>query len=80
MSIPIVTQDIAERIDELENLICAMTSIWGYSRGLLTKEETEKLLAEFGVKNEDGDPASIRDFTGTMNQLALPMKKIARRL
>jgi hypothetical protein len=66
--------------EELENMICAMTATWGWSRGLLSKEEAEKLLAQFQIKNEDGELASVRDFAGTMNQLAVPLKKYARSL
>jgi hypothetical protein len=77
-TVSVETED--PKVAEMENLVCAMTAIWGYARGLLTKEETEKLLGVFEVKNEDGDPASVRDFAGTMNRLAIPLKEYARSL
>lgn len=67
-------------IDELESMVCAMTAVWGYARGLLTKDETEKLLRHLDVRNDLDQPASIRDFAGTMNKLAVPLRDKARSL
>lgn len=76
-----MNEETRQKIDTMESLITAMTAVWCYARGTLTREECEAIVKEMAIPtNEPGVVGEIKDVAGTMNALAPALKAAAAEL